>query len=358
MYVVIAGAGHMGTHLAVRLVAEGHETVVIDVDPAAAQRLYTEHGVVSLSGSGTDMALLEQAGIKRADAAVAMTGRDAENLAFCLLARFFGVPRVLARMLDPRYETPYRLVGATKVHSEADILVNSFLTSIEFPELGGLMSVGRGDLVAFELRIPPGSAVAGQSISELVRRSDFPERCVFVGVESASGEMQAPRGDTLIEAGAHVMLAAHRPDLPRLLATLRAPRAQAAVGGDVLATLRQVGFLRGLADEDLEGLSAGARVETRRAGEALYRLGEPGDRLYVVRKGRVELLDAAGHRELLEPPAHFGELSALIGEPRRQTARVLEDAELLVVDSAAFRGVLVRNPFLALELAKELDAKV
>ena len=62
-----------------------------------------------------------------------MTGRDADNLAFCLLARYYGVPRVLARMLNPQYQVPYRLVGATKIHSEADILVESFLTSIEYP---------------------------------------------------------------------------------------------------------------------------------------------------------------------------------------------------------------------------------
>src|SRR6185503_7219071 len=144
MYVVVAGGGHMGTHLVARLVAEGHETVVIDVDPVVTERLFAEQGVVVLTGSATDVNVLDQAGIKRADVAVAMTGRDSDNLSFCLLARYYGVTRVLARMLNPQYAVPYRLVGATKIHNEAEILVNSFLTSIEFPEIGALMRVGKG----------------------------------------------------------------------------------------------------------------------------------------------------------------------------------------------------------------------
>ena len=102
MYIVVAGAGHMGTHLISRLIAAGHETVVIDVDKDVTDRLFAEHGVVVFNGSATDVNVLDQAGIKRAAVAVAMTGRDPDNLAFCLLARYYGVPRGLARMLNPR----------------------------------------------------------------------------------------------------------------------------------------------------------------------------------------------------------------------------------------------------------------
>ena len=223
MYVVVAGGGHMGTHLVARLVAEGHETVVIDVDRQVTERIFSEQGVVMFNGSATDLAVLEQAGLKRADVAVAMTGRDADNLSFCLLARYCGVPRVLARMLNPRYEVPYKLVGATKVHSEADIIVDSFLTSIDFPEIGGLMQVGKGDVVAFDVPIPEGSPVAGLKIAEIVKRPDFPRRCVFIGVEGASGDVEVPSGATLIQGGSRVIVAAHRPELAQLVRCLAPP---------------------------------------------------------------------------------------------------------------------------------------
>lgn len=359
MYVVVAGGGHMGTHLVARLVAQGHETVLIDASSEVTERIFNEQGVVVFTGSATDMDVLERSGIKRADVAVAMMGRDADNLAFCLLSRYYGVPRVLARMLNPQYEVPYRLVGATKIHSEADIIVNSFLTSIEFPAIGSLMPVGRRDIVAFDVRIPPGSPVAGLKISEIVRHEGFPRNCVFIAVESQSGEVQVTEGRTVIQPGANVIMAAHRPDLPQVLRFLTSTE----TGGlgpqetQAMEALALVGFLSGVAREDLAGLAAGARFEKRPAGEDVYAAGEPGDRLYVLRRGSVELVGPDGTRSVLRAPAYFGETSALIGNPRAQTARVVEDAELLALDGSTLRAVMLRNPFLALELAKSLGER-
>src|SRR5260221_7671971 len=107
MYVVVAGGGHMGTHLVSRLVAEGHDTVAIDSNPEVAQRIFAEQGVVAVTGSATDVGILDQAGLRRADAAIAMTGPDSDNLSFCLLAPHHGVPPVPARQLKPQDQIPH-----------------------------------------------------------------------------------------------------------------------------------------------------------------------------------------------------------------------------------------------------------
>jgi trk system potassium uptake protein TrkA len=357
MYVLVAGGGHMGTHLVTRLVAEGHDTAVIDPDRQVTDRIFAEHGVVVFNGSATDLTVLEQAGLKRADVAVAMTGRDEANLAFCLLARYFGVPRVLARMLNPQYEVPYRLVGATKIHSEADILVGSFLTSIEYPEIGALMPVGKAELVVFELRLPAAAPVAGKTIAEIVRLPDFPRPCLFIGVETATG-LDVADGNTVVQGGTTVLMAARRPDLPRVLRCLTDV---GAAGGDpdrgrAIQTLAQVPFLSGLAHDDLNDLLAGSRFERHRKGDTLYEEGQPGDRLYVIASGAVEVETRGRPPVVLRPPDSFGERTALTGQPRTRTVRVLEDAELLVVEGSALRAVVLRNPFLAMELAKALSA--
>ena len=61
-----------------------------------------------------------------------------------------------------------------------------------------------------------------------------------------------------------------------------------------------------------------------------------------------------GAHVTLRAPAHFGERTALTGQPRTRTVRVMEDAEALVVDGPMLRSVVLRNPFLAMELAKVL----
>jgi len=348
MYIVVAGAGHMGTHLVSRLVAAGHETVVIDVDRTVTERLYADQGVVVFTGSATDVTVLDQAAIKRADVAVAMTGRDADNLAFCLLARYYGVPRVLARMLNPQYQVPYQLVGATKIHSEADILVESFLTSIEYPEIGALMPVGKGDIVVFDVSVAPGSPIAGRPVADVVKREDFPRGCLFIATELPSGEVQVIEGNTVIRGGSRVIMAAHRPDLPRLLGYLTSADKKASGSpAEALQALGQVAFLSGVAQADLANLASGARIETRRRGEEIYRATEGSEHFYVLRSGAVELAAADGARVVLPAPAFFGE-EALTGEPRTDTARVHEPAELVVVAGTALRATVLRNPFLAL----------
>lgn len=356
MYVVVAGAGHMGTHLVSRLIAAGHETVVIDSDKTVTDRLFAEHGVVVFTGSATDVNVLDQAGIKRAAVAVAMTGRDADNLAFCLLARYYGVPRVLARMLNPQYQVPYRLVGATKIHSEADILVESFLTSIEYPEIGALMPVGKGDIVVFDVSVATASPIAGRPVADVVRSADFPRGCLFIATELSNGDVQVIEGNTVIRGGSRVIMAAHRPDLPKLLRYLTSAGKAAPAGSqaEALEAMGQVGFLSGVAREDLTDLAEGARLETRRSGDEIYRASEAGERFYVLRKGAVELEGAQGARSLVQAPAFFGE-EALTGEPRIDTARVRDQAELVVVPGTALRATVLRNPFLALELAKALS---
>jgi trk system potassium uptake protein TrkA len=358
MYIVVAGAGHMGTHLVSRLVAAGHETVVIDVDKQVTDRLFAEHGVVVFTGSATDVNVLDQAGIKRAAVAVAMTGRDADNLAFCLLARYYGVPRVLARMLNPQYQVPYRLVGATKIHSEADILVESFLTSIDSPEIGSLMPVGKGDIVVFDVAVSPTSAVAGKPVATVVRSPDFPRGCLFIATELPNGNVQVIEGNTVIAGGARVIMAAHRPDLPKVLRYLTATDKAAPAGSqaEVMDALGQVAFLSGVAHDDLSGLAEEARLETRRAGDEIYKAGEAGDRFFVLRRGAMELEGASGARAVVKAPAFFGE-EALTGEPRHDTARVTDQAELVVVPGTALRATVLRNPFLALELAKALSER-
>jgi trk system potassium uptake protein TrkA len=358
MYVVVAGAGHMGTHLVSRLIAAGHETVVIDVDRTVTERLYAEQGVVVFMGSATDVTVLDQVGIKRADVAVAMTGRDADNLAFCLLARYYGVPRVLARMLNPQYQVPYRLVGATKIHSEADILVESFLTSIEYPEIGALMPVGKGDIVVFDVSVAPASPISGRPVADVVRLADFPRGCLFIATELPNGDVQVIEGNSVIRGGSRVIMAAHRPDLPRLLRYLSSAGKKAPAGSqaEALQAMSQVGFLSGIAREDLVDLASGARLEVRRAGDEIYRAGSPSEQLYVLRTGAVELAGVEGARVVLKAPGFFGEES-LTGEPRVDTARVSEQAELVVVPGTALRGTVLRNPFLALELAKALSER-
>lgn len=97
MYVVVVGAGRVGSAVAGWLLSAGHEVTVVETDRGRASALEEELGSVAVAGDGTDVAVLTRAGANRAGAVIATTSRDHVNLAVCQLGRHhFGVERTIS----------------------------------------------------------------------------------------------------------------------------------------------------------------------------------------------------------------------------------------------------------------------
>jgi trk system potassium uptake protein TrkA len=96
------GCGRVGAAVATRLVDEGHEVTVLDTDGFAFSRLPSEFAGTCLEGSGTDDRVLEEAGIRRADAFIALASGDNRNVLACQKAKqIFGVKIAVSRVKDP-----------------------------------------------------------------------------------------------------------------------------------------------------------------------------------------------------------------------------------------------------------------
>ena len=65
-----------------------------------------------MQGDGCEVRIMEEAGAERADAIVAVTGDDEDNLVICQMAKMqFSVPRTIARVNDPRNEALFHRFG-------------------------------------------------------------------------------------------------------------------------------------------------------------------------------------------------------------------------------------------------------
>ena len=112
MRVVIVGCGRTGAALTELLVQAKHDVTVIDVDRAALSRLSQPFKGTTLQGNGTDMDILRQAGIDKADAFIALTEGDNRNLMAAQVAKqIFGVKTVIAKVNDPIRAHTYRRHG-------------------------------------------------------------------------------------------------------------------------------------------------------------------------------------------------------------------------------------------------------
>jgi len=112
MNVVIMGCGRVGSTVADRLSSEGHHVVVIDTDRAAFGALPSGFKGRCITGSGTDHRLLEDVGIREADAFIALASGDNRNLLASQRAKhIFGVQTVVTRVKDPLRSELFEQLG-------------------------------------------------------------------------------------------------------------------------------------------------------------------------------------------------------------------------------------------------------
>ena len=99
-----------------------------------------------------------------------------------------------------------------------------------------------------------------------------------------------------------------------------------------------------------------------RSNEFIFKQGDPGDLMYLVQAGEVEVLqDLGGHENqvaVLERGDFFGEMAVLEEEPRTHSVRTLTDAKLIKIDRAGFQKMLVRNAEIAVRMIRKLSMRL
>jgi trk system potassium uptake protein TrkA len=165
MRAVVIGCGRVGSALAYLLEMNGTQVTIVDRDAKALQRLGEGFHGEMLIGVGLDQDLLERAGVSKADALAAVTGSDETNAVLARLAtRRFRVPRVVARMYDPRQADLYRRLGVMTI-SPVEWSVTKFGHLLSLQDLAPISAIGAGQVQVVEASVTPG--LAGRAAGEL-----------------------------------------------------------------------------------------------------------------------------------------------------------------------------------------------
>jgi trk system potassium uptake protein len=202
MYVLIVGAGKVGWNLARELLQRRTEVVVIEADPARYAKVEEELEHSVQRGDGTELWVLERAGIERADLVIAVTGDDEDNILICQVAREkYGVERIVARCNNPRNLQHFELLGIKPVISATDLILR--LIEHEVPEYGlvHLLDLPQENLEIIELEVAKGSEAAGKPVRDL----GLPEGSLVISIlRNKAGFV--PAGDSVVQAGDEVLL--------------------------------------------------------------------------------------------------------------------------------------------------------
>ena len=165
MQIVIVGAGRVGARLSKVLDLEGHKVIVIDKSAKVFERLGKAFKGRTVEGIGYDLDVLQESGIDRADALVAVTNSDNANVVTALIAKNrFQVPKVIARIYDPLRERLYQTLGIQtfSTTSWAATKINNIITHAEVIRH---MSFGNGEVEVVEGEVLP--QLANKTLSEL-----------------------------------------------------------------------------------------------------------------------------------------------------------------------------------------------
>ena len=155
MNLIIMGCGRVGEQLARLMIDEGHQVTVIDQDANALARLGPEFKGRRVRGVGFDRDVLVEAGIQEADAFAATSSSDNANIVAARIARnIFRVPRVVARLYDPRRAEIYRRLGLVTISSSA-WGAERIRELITHTELDPVYTFGHGDVVLLAIEAPP-----------------------------------------------------------------------------------------------------------------------------------------------------------------------------------------------------------
>jgi trk system potassium uptake protein len=170
MKFIVIGCGRMGAGLTLELERRGHLVTVVDHQPAALEALASGFRGRALVGIGFDRELLLEAGVEQADGLAAVTNSDETNVVVARVAReFFRVPRVVARLYDPRKAEVYRKLGLETISTTA-WGINRVADLLGYGELDVVMNLG-SEVELVELEV--GSAIAGHLVGELGSSGEF-----------------------------------------------------------------------------------------------------------------------------------------------------------------------------------------
>ena len=223
MQTIVVGGGKVGYYLTKTLLEHGHKASLIEQDRAACARAANNLDITVICGDGSTIDVLEAAGAAQADALIAVTGRDQDNLVACQLAKKqFRAKKVIARVNNPRNSEAMRAFGADIAVSSTEVITNLIEQEVDVAELHLLATLNKGRAGICAITLPDDTALRRRTLNEI----SLPEGTLIISIVR-NDTLIIPNGSTTMEPRDEVVAvctAGSQKELLRILSG-RSPRA-------------------------------------------------------------------------------------------------------------------------------------
>lgn len=217
MRIIIAGAGELGRLLASTLSNAAHDVTIIDSDADMLEHINDNLDIKVVEGSCISINTLKDAGIKTADALLAVSGDEAANILCCQLASKMGVLKTVCRLSSPdRFSeddgvTPDKF-GIWKCVSPSEECVGKIRSVLRNRMLVEKIRFSNPDAVMEVFRVSPSSLLAGTRVKDIPTDSGLLNSVRFAAIVRQK-QFLIPHGDTIFVPGDKVYIAGGNKDV-------------------------------------------------------------------------------------------------------------------------------------------------
>ena len=220
--VVIMGAGSVARAVTRRLLqVQGISIRVIEKDVVRARAFAAEFpgDVMVLDGDASDLELLNEERVDKANIFVATSGDDEANMVACLLVKSLGTKRTIALVNKSSYTHIYDLLGVDHAISPRLLCANRILRFVRAGSVSAIAVLADGKAEILEVEVHLG----GKKTSAKIKSLSLPSG-VVVGALVHGDETYVPNGDSVVEDGDHVIIFAKPSSVEKVLGVFRARR--------------------------------------------------------------------------------------------------------------------------------------
>ena len=238
--VTILGGGLISQQLA-RLLEESKQSFdvkLIEKDEARCEELSRDlNKTLILQGDATEIAMLKEEDTDMADAVIAATGDDRNNIVAALLARQFGVKKIICEVMKPQYVPVYNALGIESLIRPRLLAAAQILRLIRREDVVALSILQGEKAEVFELILPADARVANKKIVD----ANLP-RGMLIGSIVRGDQVIIPRGDTVLLPEDHLVIFA----IPRVCAKLEKFFAHTKVKENRMTLRKKISQLNGI----------------------------------------------------------------------------------------------------------------
>lgn len=186
MYLIIVGAGDIGTPLIDIATRSGNEVVVIERNEKRANQAADAFDCLVLNADATAKETLADAGADRADAIISTTDQDATNIMICLLAKEFEIPAILSVVPNPEHRDLFKRIGVNTMENPQQLIAEYLYRAVARPAIVDYMRIG-DEAEVFEITVTESAPIAGKTLQEAARDDILTDDLLVVAIERENG---------------------------------------------------------------------------------------------------------------------------------------------------------------------------